>query len=120
MSEIRKGRHTVQVHKRKKTRDKYGETVYQLSDTPITYQCNVQPLSAEEALALSGSTTVTAYRIKYWPSEHGGIPWEGGPYSRIVIEGKNFEQRGEPLVSRMSGTTGHTKIVAVSYTAEVK
>lgn len=120
MSEIRRGRHTVTVHPRTKTIDRYGETISTLSTEGHTIQCNVQPLSAEETLALGGGVVQTGYRIKYWPQEHGHVPWPGGPYSQITIDGEKYEQRGEPLQSRMSGTTGHTKIIAVKYHTEPK
>ena len=116
---LRTGKHQVIVYPRIKTTDKYGETVSQLTETPTVYQCNVQPVSAEELTRLAGLGTSTVLRIKYWPQEHGNKQWIGGPYSRIVIEGRNFEQRGEALQSRMSGTTGHTKIYAVSNDSEV-
>ena len=118
MSEIRRGRHTVTVHPRTKTIDRYGDTISTLSTEGHTIQCNVQPLSAEETLALGGGVVQTGYRIKYWPQEH--VPWPGGPYSQITIDGEKYEQRGEPLQSRMSGTTGHTKIIAVKYHTEPK
>lgn len=120
MSEIRKGLHTVQVRNRIKTTDRYGETVYRLDTAEHTIQCNVQPLSAEEILALGGSITQTAYRIKYWPAEHAGVVWPGGPYSQITIDGQTYEQRGEAITSRMSGTTGHQKIIATRQYTEAK
>lgn len=120
MSAIRRGLHTVQVRTRVKTTDKYGEVVSELSPEAVQVQCNVQPASAEETELLAGAGATTVYRVKYWPNEHGGAPWPGGPYSQIVIDGKAYEQRGEALKSRMSGTTGHIKIYAAAYDSEAK
>lgn len=124
MSRIRQGLHEVIVYPRTTVEDAYGDIATGELD-PVTVQCNVQPASAEEISGFitgtgAGVGAVTVYRIKYWPREHGGLPWPGGASSRISIAGTDYEQRGEPLISRMGGSTAHVKIYAASYAAPVR
>lgn len=117
MSRVRRGVHEVQVRRVIETDSPYGPERH-VTD-PVTVQCNVQPVSAEESQAL-GLSTATVYRAKYWPGEHGGTPWPGGPYSRIIWRGREFEQRGDALESSMSPRTAHVKVLMVDVSAEVR
>lgn len=95
----------------------YGPERY-VADS-VTVRCNVQPVSAEESQAL-GLSTATVYRVKYFPGEHGGATWPGGPYARITWRGREFEQRGDALESSMSPRTAHVKVLMVDVSAEVR
>ena len=117
MSRVRRGVHEVQVRRVVQTDSPYGPERH-VTD-PVTVQCNVQPVNAEESQAL-GLSTATVYRLKYFPGEHGGAPWPGGPYSRITWRGREFEQRGDALESSMSPRTAHVKVLMVDVTAEVR
>lgn len=117
MSRVRRGVHEVQVRRVIETDSPYGPERH-VTD-PVSVQCNVQPVSAEESQAL-GLSAATVYRLKYFPGEHGGAPWPGGPYSRITWQGREYEQRGDALESSMSPRTAHVKVLMVDVTAEVR
>lgn len=117
VSRVRRGVHVVQVHRVTRSDSPYGPEHH--ATDPVTVRCNVQPVSTEEAQAL-GLSVSTVYRVKYWPGEHGGAPWPGGPYSRITWRGRIFEQRGDVLESSMSPRTAHVKTLMVDVSAEVR
>ncbi|WP_346843738.1 hypothetical protein [uncultured Rothia sp.] len=116
---LRKGRHVVTVQPMHE--DTYGSrgAVVQRLGAPVPYQVNVQPLSSSEIEEI-GLKVATAYRVKYWPQEHGGVPWAGGPYSRITWDGREFDQQGEAMLSSMSDVTGHVRVVMTARGTEVK
>lgn len=116
MSRLRRGVHEVAVTPIKASDGPYGPEGH---GEPVTVRCNVQPVSTEEAQDM-GVSTVTAYRVKYFPGEHGGMGWPGGPYSRVTWRGRVFEQRGDALVSSMSPRTAHVKIIIVDPSSEVR
>ena len=116
---LRKGRHKVTVRPVIEVKDQYGEAAQGLGD-PVEVQCNVQPASATERESL-GLVAETVYRIKYWPGEHGNVPWPGGAYSEVEWPpGRKWDQRGEALLSSMSDTTGHVKVMITAQDSEVR
>lgn len=115
---LRKGRHTVSVRPAFTEVTDRGALVQRWAE-PEAFQVNVQPVSTAEAEAL-GLTVATVYRIKYWPQEHDGKPWAGGPYSRITWNGREYDQQGDPMESSMSATTGHTKVLMTARASEVR
>ena len=116
MSRLRKGVHTVTVTPVQPSAGPYGP---EEPATHVMVRCNVQPVSSKEAAGLAEGVQ-TVYRVKYFHQEHGQAPWPGGPYSRIEWDGRVFEQRGEAILSSMSATTSHYKVLIVDPSAEVK
>lgn len=117
MTALRKGKHRVILIPRREQLSDRGLLV-QTDGDPVEYQVNVQPSSTSERQAL-GITTDTVYRLKYFPQMHGGKPWVGGPYSRILWEGKEYEQLGDPMLTSMSPQTGHVKVMMKAKWSEV-
>lgn len=115
---LRKGRHKVTVRQAVESTNSRGAIVQSWGE-PVEYSVNVQPVSTAEAESL-GLTVNTVYRLKYWPNEHGGVPWVGGAYSRITWDGREFDQQGEAMVSSMSPRTGHVKVLMSARGSEVK
>lgn len=116
MSHLRSGRHLVTVTPIVAEDGPYGP---EEAGESVQVRCNVQPLSAAETQGL-GLGVRTVYRIKYFPSQHGGVPWPGGPYSTIRWQGGTYQQQGEALLSSMSPVTGHYKVIMVSASSEVR
>lgn len=115
---LRKGKHLVTVRPAYEEVSDRGLLV-QRWGVAETYHVNVQPVSTVEAESLGLSVTTT-YRIKYWPQAHGGKPWIGGAYSRIIWEGNEYDQQGDPMVSVMSPVTGHVKVFMTARASQVK
>lgn len=118
MSKLTAGVHTVDVVTRREVMTDRGPVV-QEDGIPVTYKVNVQPVSTAEREAL-GVGVSTVYRIKYFPQAHGGKPWSGGPYSKIIWNGGTYEQLGDPLISSMSPRTGHVKVLMAAQQSEVR
>lgn len=114
---LRKGKHVVSVRPAAATVNSRGAIV-QTWGEPFEYSVNVQPLSSSEVEDL-GLKVPTAYRVKYWPGEHGGMPWFGGAYSRITWNGREFDQQGEAMLSSMSPRTGHVKVIMTARSSGV-
>ena len=126
MSRLRRGVHTVTVRPMVETVGARGGVVQSLGD-PVEVQVNVQPVSTSEVESLSsalgtvkGLSVGATYRVKYFPREHGGVPWPGGAYSRITWQGREYDQQGEGLVSSMSSVTGHVKVIMTARSSAVK
>lgn len=115
---LRKGKHVVSVRTAVETVDDRGAIV-QTWGRPVEYSVNVQPLSSSEVEAF-GLKVSTAYRVKYWPQEHGGKQWVGGAYSRISWDRREYDQQGEAMLSSMSPRTGHVTVIMTARTSGVR
>lgn len=70
-----------------------------LVGAPVTVRGNLQPVSAELATG-AGFDFTTTFR---WSCRE----WPAGNMSRVVIDGRAYEQIGEPKRHRMSPATSH-------------
>ena len=113
MSLLDSRRRSVTVHPQIKARDRYN--AWELSDGPgVQVNVSVQPVDSTEIPLLDGEVVSTMRRII------GRGPWPGGVHSVVVIDGKRWEQVGEPRIYEMSNRTKHFDVLVKTNSAEVK
>ena len=66
------------------------------SATAVSVKCNVQPLSAGDALAYGRDTTTKVYDVFCAPVNTAGAAWTCTPKDRILIGGVRYRATGQP------------------------
>ncbi|RZS39147.1 hypothetical protein EV193_104363 [Herbihabitans rhizosphaerae] len=100
---------TLDIYPSVRTVDADGNEVWLPSETPITVRGRVQPISSVEQLSFSqraviGQSVTTLYRVIARNAP-------GGPWSRVVYGGRDWEVVGEPECRRYSSATSHVTAI---------
>lgn len=99
---IDRGPHVVTVQPMRQADDRYGPGAWEADGDPVQVRGALQP-AAETETAAPGVQTDTQFTFitRRWPY---------GPHTRVVYDGREYEQLGEARRYRMSPRTSHDDV----------
>lgn len=121
MSLLENGPHTVTVYPKVKTLSRYNSWDVVDGEPVVMHRVAVQPMGASPTKPVSEDVeTDIADQIRTNLRVIGVGTWPGGPNSRVVVDGRDWDQKGEASVFTMSPRTAHWMVILQSRSVEVK
>lgn len=121
VSLLENGPHTVTVYPKVKTKNQYNSWDFVDGPPVVMNRVAVQPMGASPTKPVSETVeTDLTDQVRTNLRVIGIGSWPGGPNSHVIVEGRDYDQKGEVAVFDMSPRTAHWMVILQARSVEVK